>query len=494
MKKTLLLTLFATLFSLSGNAQLTTRIASERSLLSSQYACGSASCVTRAIEHAGLDSTLLYVNTLIGVISGAVGWQGVLNAGNVASDASGGTNSFALQNSALGTAALMGPDALQFRHAGDFLINIDDGSMSAQPSISWYDYLSGNYVKIRPNTLTGIRNVALLDEDGSTGIVYHTTATPITVGPLAVAFSFMQATAVGLELPGNNPVAELINSGGSGFAILKDVTSPYFGQILTGLLSGTVRDSIVEKGQILVDRTSRNLIQNAGTITNTTGSMGNTITDNSTGHIGFYTEYNGTISQIGMASTIPSYHMGTINCTGLTADHAYWLPDRDGTFAMIEDVADTSTILRTLINAKAHPGGSSGNVQFNNGGVFDGTSDVNYASGTLMLASSGVPTLLSAANGITFQNAINIQTTANSAMGQATLSSGTVTINNNLITATSEVIAWYAAGGLSTSGAMSTFYVFTRTAGVSFVLQGRNAATGLVNNVDNSTVNYVIIN
>lgn len=87
---------------------------------------------------------------------------------------------------------------------------------------------------------------------------------------------------------------------------------------------------------------------------------------------------------------------------------------------------------------------------------------------------------------------LNVATGSNKSIGTATLSSGTITVNTTSVSASSIIIVTYntpsgtLASGLSAPAA-------SRIAGTSFVINSLTTA-GVVNTLDNSTVNWWIIN
>ena len=97
------------------------------------------------------------------------------------------------------------------------------------------------------------------------------------------------------------------------------------------------------------------------------------------------------------------------------------------------------------------------------------------------------PTLTSAADFRAIEitaGKIAITTGSNKAVGQATLSGGTVTVSNTLVTASSLIFISDAGGTITNLGFLS---VGTITAGTSFVINSSNV-------LDASTVNWMIIN
>jgi len=83
----------------------------------------------------------------------------------------------------------------------------------------------------------------------------------------------------------------------------------------------------------------------------------------------------------------------------------------------------------------------------------------------------------------------------NSPIGTATLSSGTVTITNSLVTANSTIWVQYQSGQSLSLGAglLSTLRVSSQTAGTGFTIVGDTSA-GVTNTTDNSPVQWWIVN
>ena len=87
---------------------------------------------------------------------------------------------------------------------------------------------------------------------------------------------------------------------------------------------------------------------------------------------------------------------------------------------------------------------------------------------------------------------ISIATGSNASVGTATLSSGTVTVSTTAVTASSLIILTYnTPSGTLASGLSAP--IGSITAGTSFVINSLTTA-GVVNTLDNSTVNYFIVN
>jgi hypothetical protein len=129
--------------------------------------------------------------------------------------------------------------------------------------------------------------------------------------------------------------------------------------------------------------------------------------------------------------------------------------------------------------------GAAGNFSLS-GGTFGGAVTFNSS-----LTMAGV---LNAANIIIVNGRkLTFNTSTNGCAGSATLSSGTVTITNNIVTASSIIQVTYQSGTTPTTGIRSYFRVSTITAGVSFVIVAESAA-GTTNTTDNSVISWVMIN
>jgi len=248
-----------------------------------------------------------------------------------------------------------------------------------------------------------------------------------------------------------------------------------------------------------------------GTVTSVAGGRGitgGTIT--STGTLGLDTTRSytwlspETISQTGLAST-PADALVLTNTTSATAGTTLqYSPDIHWHGA----AWNTTSTASQSIDFRAHvvPVSSTtvaGNWQLQaslNGGSYATVLTVSSVGTVTIPAQLSVTSTVTLSGNLnsnattTMGGKVNVTTGSNKAANTATLSSGTVTVSNSSVTASSLIWVQYLSGG-TLSGATLTrgIRVSTITAGTSFVIVAETAP-GTTNTSDNSTVQYWIIN
>lgn len=497
-------------------------------------------CVTPAMVGSAVDTCLTLICQLDGLISGSIGLQGVLNAGNSATTSGGGVAAFSLTNTPGTATGFMNHSLLTFANGANYGIIINGGSAGAtQPYAELFDVASGNSGKLEASSLTGIYNW-LLPNEGTSGLaatlVTHTTKDAINVGnTISGNYSFLSSTSAAVFASGSVN-AELSSSigGGGGTLLLKDAASPFTVRVRTDALTGTVNDTLQDKsGKIALlsdipsaknlqqvttvgDTTTVGIVVKQPSFTKYTSIAGELVTlfDGATNTTTFHS-YDNTIlntngansySYITTGKQVLAYRTNAISGTAVEqhinfADTIHlgsylWNYKLVGKPLHLTDTIALMSDLDSMIKAATTPGGANGDVQLNNGsGGFTASSDLNYLTGTTHILSSGTANLLIDGSGTTIQGKLNISTGANKALNTAVLINGTVTVSNTSVTASSKFIIDYNPGGQSIGlGGVSTrFYVPTITAGTSFVINAE-VVGGTVNPTDNSTIYYIIIN
>jgi len=249
----------------------------------------------------------------------------------------------------------------------------------------------------------------------------------------------------------------------------------------------------------------------SGTVTSVAGGRGitgGTITSTGTHGLDTTQAYTWlapeTISQTGLAST-PADALVITNTTSATAGTTLqYSPDIHWHGA----AWNTTSTASQSIDFRAHvvPVSSTtvaGNWQLQaslNGGSYATVLTVSSVGTVTIPAQLSVTSTVTLSGNLnsnattTMGGKVNVTTGSNKAANTATLSSGTVTVSNSSVTASSLIWVQYLSGG-TLSGATLTrgIRVSTITAGTSFVIVAETAP-GTTNTSDNSTVQYWIIN
>lgn len=249
----------------------------------------------------------------------------------------------------------------------------------------------------------------------------------------------------------------------------------------------------------------------SGTVTSVAGGRGitgGTIT--STGTLGLDTTQSytwvapQTESQSGIAAT-PTDALIITNTTSATSSvklqyspNIHWHGTAWNTTALASQPVDFIAYVAPVSSTSV-----AGNLHFQasaNGGAYSDVFYVSSAGNVTMPGTLSVTSTVTLSGNLnsnattTIGGKMNITSGSNKAINDATLSSGTVTVSNTTVTASSNIIVQYKSGS-SLSGAANTrmIRVSTITAGTSFVIVAESAP-GTTNTSDNSTVTWQFVN